>query len=129
MSARQTRWPPNLLCLSSRGAPLTAFDRRLRLLRLMRSDPALRVPMIAQALGVSEGTVRNDLNALAEERRIIRVRGGGVVLSNNDPPSGGPRNAAFATRAGINEAAKRQIGRRAAELVEDGDALLLDASS
>lgn len=95
----------------------------------MRSDPALRVPMIAQALGVSEGTVRNDLNALAEERRIIRVRGGGVVLSNNDPPSGGPRNATFATRAGINEAAKRQIGRRAAELVEDGDALLLDASS
>jgi DeoR/GlpR family transcriptional regulator of sugar metabolism len=84
--------------------------------------------MIAQALGVSEGTVRNDLNALAEQQQIIRVRGGGVLRSN-DPPQNVPRNAAFATRAGVNEAAKRRIGRRAAELVQDGDALLLDASS
>jgi DeoR/GlpR family transcriptional regulator of sugar metabolism len=76
---------------------LTAFDRRQRLLSLMRSDPPLRVPMIAQALGVSEGTVRNDLNALAEQQQIIRVRGGGV-LRNNAPPHNVPRNAAFATR-------------------------------
>jgi DeoR/GlpR family transcriptional regulator of sugar metabolism len=94
----------------------------------MRNDPALRVPMIAQALGVSEGTVRNDLNALAQQQQIIRVRGGGV-LRNSDLSQTVPHNAAFATRAGVSQAAKRQIGQRGAQLVEDGDALLLDASS
>jgi DeoR/GlpR family transcriptional regulator of sugar metabolism len=103
---------------------LTAFERRQRLLGLIRQDPALRVPEIAQQLGVSQGTVRNDLNALAEEQQIIRVHGGGVVADG-----GRPRSAVFGARAQINQAAKRLIGRRAAELVADGDALLLDASS
>jgi DeoR/GlpR family transcriptional regulator of sugar metabolism len=91
----------------------------------MRKDPALRVPEIARRLGVSQGTVRNDLNALAEEKQIIRVHGGGVVAADG----GQPRSAAFGARARVNEAAKQLIGRRVAELVADGDALLLDASS
>jgi DeoR/GlpR family transcriptional regulator of sugar metabolism len=91
----------------------------------MRKNPALRVPDIAQVLGVSHGTIRNDLNALAGEKQIIRVRGGGVALADSSLP----RGAAFAARAITNQAAKQLIGRRAAELVEDGDALLLDASS
>jgi len=91
----------------------------------MQQDPTLRVPELAGALGVSQGTVRNDLNALAEDRQIVRVHGGGVVLSAN----GMPRNAGFALRSQANAAAKQLIGTRAAELVQDGDALLLDASS
>jgi DeoR/GlpR family transcriptional regulator of sugar metabolism len=91
----------------------------------MQQDPTLRVPELADALGVSQGTVRNDLNALAEDRQIVRVHGGGVVLSAN----GVPRSAGFALRAQSNAAAKQLIGARAAELVQDGDALLLDASS
>jgi DeoR/GlpR family transcriptional regulator of sugar metabolism len=104
---------------------LTAFERRQRLLGLMRKDPALRVPQIARMLGVSEGTIRNDLNTLAEAKQIIRVRGGGVALADSSLP----RSSAFAVRASTNQGAKQLIGRRAAELVEDGDSLLLDASS
>jgi DeoR/GlpR family transcriptional regulator of sugar metabolism len=104
---------------------LTAFDRRQRLLGLMRQDPALRVPEIAQLLGVSQGTVRNDLNALADAKQIIRVRGGGVALAGSSLP----RSPAFAARASTSQAAKQLIGRQAARLVEDGDSLLLDASS
>lgn len=91
----------------------------------MQRDPSLRVPELAESLGVSQGTVRNDLNALAVERQIIRVHGGGIVLNDHALP----RGAAFALRDQTNAAAKQRIGARAAELVEDGDALLLDASS
>jgi len=104
---------------------LTAYDRRQRLLGLIRKDPALRVPEIARLLGVSQGTIRNDLNALAEEKQLIRVRGGGVALADSSLP----RSSAFAARVITNQEAKLLIGRRAAELVEDGDSLLLDASS
>jgi len=95
------------------------------LLGLMRKDSTLRVPDIARLLGVSQGTIRNDLNALAGEKQIIRVRGGGVALADSSLP----RSSAFAVRASTNQAAKQLIGRSAAELVEDGDSLLLDASS
>lgn len=104
--------------------PVPAFERRQRLLGLMQRDPTLRVSDLADQLGVSQGTVRNDLNALAAQREIVRVHGGGVVVDNSQP-----RSAAFALRAQTNAAAKQALGRHAAELVEDGDALLLDASS
>ncbi len=90
----------------------------------MQREPTLRVPELAEQLGVSQGTIRNDLNALAEEKQVIRVHGGGVPTSSRLP-----RGAAFAGRVKTNEAAKHMIGARAAELVGDGDALLLDASS
>lgn len=104
---------------------MKAFDRRQQLLSLMQRAPTLRVPELAMQLGVSPGTIRNDLNALAEEKQLIRVHGGGLVLSNRSLP----RSPAFAARAKANEAAKQQIGACAARLAEDGDALLLDASS
>jgi DeoR/GlpR family transcriptional regulator of sugar metabolism len=104
---------------------LTTFERRKRLLELLHKEPRLRVPEIADTLGVSQGTVRNDLNALAEEKSIIRVRGGAVIPADNTLTN----SSTFATRASANEEAKNSIGREAASLVEDGDAILLDASS
>ncbi len=103
---------------------MTTFERRQRLLDLLRNRPGLRVPQIAEILAVSQGTVRNDLNALAEAGQVARVRGGATVIDDSQP-----RSPAFATRARVNESAKRWIARRAADLVEDGDSILLDAST
>jgi len=102
----------------------TTFDRRKRLLALLHERPGIRVTEIAQTLDVSEGTIRNDLKALAEAKQLIRVRGGAVVTDDLSP-----RSPAFATRAKTNEAAKHCIARCAAGLVQDGDSILLDAST
>ena len=103
---------------------MTTFERRQRILALLRQQPGLRVPEMAALLEVSEGTVRNDLNALAEARQLTRVRGGAV------PADEAPyRSPAFAARARINETAKQNLARWAAALVEDGDSILLDAST
>ena len=102
----------------------TTFDRRNRLLDLLQERPGIRVAEIAQILQVTEGTVRNDLNALAEEGRLERVRGG--AIPTDDRPSYGP---GFTARLHLREAEKQLIARWAAELVEDGDTILLDAST
>jgi DeoR/GlpR family transcriptional regulator of sugar metabolism len=79
---------------------------------------------MAQALGVSEGTVRNDLNALEGEERLKRVHGG-AVLADYDQF----QNNSFIRRFQQNAAAKLAIAREATALVKDGDSIFLDASS
>ncbi len=102
---------------------MTTFERQQRLLDLLRQQPGIRVPEIARTLSVSEGTVRNDLRAMARAGQLKRVRGGAIAdgQRSNSP--------AFSARARVSEDAKRRIARWAAELVEDGDTLLFDAST
>jgi DeoR/GlpR family transcriptional regulator of sugar metabolism len=103
---------------------LTTYERRQSLLDTLRKQPGVRVPELAQALDVSEGTVRNDLNALENEGRLKRVHGG-AVLKDQDQF----QNNSFVRRYKQNVDAKLAIAREAAVLVIDGDSILLDASS
>ena len=103
---------------------MTTYGRRQSLLELLRKQPGLRVPELAIALEVSEGTVRNDLNALEQQGRLMRVHGG-AVLNRQDQF----QNNSFLRRFQQNAAAKLAIARKAAVLVNDSDSILLDASS
>ena len=103
---------------------MTTYERRQSLLEILRKQPGLRVPELAAALGVSEGTVRNDLNALELQGALMRVHGGAVLNQQEQFP-----NTSFVRRYQQNAAAKRAIAREAAVLVNEGDSILLDASS
>lgn len=103
---------------------MTSYERRQTLVDLLRRQPGLRVPEIAASLGVSVGTVRNDLNALEAEGRLTRFHGGAVLVDQQ-----GFLNTSFADRHREHMAEKEIIGRCAAHLVQDGDSILLDASS
>jgi len=94
---------------------VTTYERRQSLLEMLRKQPGLRVPEVAQALGVSEGTVRNDLNALEEEGRLKRVHGGAVLSGQNQF-----QNNSFVRRFKQNVAAKLAI---ASERPADASAL------
>ena len=103
---------------------MNTYERRQSLLELLRKQPGLRVPEIARATMVSEGTVRNDLNALEQAGRLTRMHGG-AVLSGKTPQF----DSSFGTRYQEQQAIKQSIARTASTLVEDGASLLLDASS
>ncbi|MCX6080813.1 MAG: DeoR/GlpR family DNA-binding transcription regulator [Chloroflexi bacterium] len=103
---------------------MTIYERRQILLDLLQKRPGLRVPEIAQVLEVSEGTVRNDLNAMEAEGLLMRVHGGAVL---NEQPKN--FNAAFNIRHKEHGVDKVAIAKKAAALVMDGDSLLLDSSS
>jgi ribose transport system substrate-binding protein len=106
------------------GDRLTTFERRERVLSLVRKQPGIRVVELAQQLSVSQGTIRNDLEALQEARRLARVRGGAIASDG-----GAANGAEFSARARNQYDAKLSIARWAAELVNDGDSILLDAST
>jgi DeoR/GlpR family transcriptional regulator of sugar metabolism len=100
------------------------FERRQRIVSLLREQPGVKVTELASQLGVSEGTIRNDLNTLEDRGELTRVRGGAVVPQ--DRPIISP---AFAARLRVNARAKQCIARNAAAMVGDGDSILLDAST
>ncbi len=91
---------------------------------MLRKQPGLRVSELATALGVSEGTVRNDLNALEDKGRLRRVHGGAIIIDKDQF-----QNDSFIRRYNQNIDAKQAIAREAALLVVDGDSIFLDASS
>lgn len=103
---------------------MTTFERRQKLMDILRQQPGLRVPELADLLKVSQGTIRNDLNALDEEGLVFRVRGGAAINTGEKS-----RTNSFTKRLPINTTAKKIIASRAAMLVEDGDSILMDAST
>lgn len=96
--------------------------RDSRILDALDQHGAVQVADLARDLGVSEVTIRKDLDALAERDLLRRTRGGAL------PPVRGDEGA-FTDRMRREAAAKRAIAIRAASLVEDGDVIALDTSS
>src|SRR5258706_4729217 len=103
---------------------MTTYERRQSLIETLRKQPGLRVPELAEALGVSEGTVRNDLTALEREGRLTRVHGGGVLNEQSQF-----QHNSFLSRHKENIDAKLVIAHEAALLVHDNHSILLHSST
>jgi len=98
-------------------------ERRSRLLDMIRIRGFAALEELVRELGVSESTVRRDLDALEEQGAAKRTHGG-VLYSG-----GMPRLAEFDERQPANWAAKRAIAARAAEMIGDGETVLLDGGT
>lgn len=81
------------------------------------------VAMLSQLLGVTEMTIRRDLNKLEEEQQLVRVHGGARSVPKE------MREEPLRRRLTANYEEKDRIGRLAASLVQDGDIIAMDASS
>jgi DeoR/GlpR family transcriptional regulator of sugar metabolism len=98
-------------------------DRRNRVVELIRQRGFASLPALAEALEVSESTVRRDLDFL-EESGVAQPTHGGVFYTG---PS--PKLAHFDQRQALNWDKKRQIAAAASRLIDDNDTILLDGGS
>jgi len=98
-------------------------ERRSRLLDIIRIRGFAALDELVRELGVSESTVRRDLDALEDQGSARRTHGG-VLYSG-----GMPRLAEFDDRQPANWAAKRAIAAAAATMIEDGETVLLDGGT
>ncbi len=81
------------------------------------------VTELCESFGVSAVTVRADLEELERTGQLLRTHGGAVALHL------GEGALSFSVRQRVNTQAKERIGGAAAELVSDGEAIVLDAST
>src|SRR6059036_4150992 len=92
-------------------------------LHLLESRDYVQVRELSQAFAVSEVTVRSDLTALAQQGLVARIRGGVRALQV------GQSEVGFDLRLRLEVERKRAIARAAAAMVDEGEAIALDAST
>lgn len=98
--------------------------RRLRIESIVEERGFARVRYLAHVFGVSEVTIRNDLEALAKDGQVERVQGGAIP-----GPSSLGSFRSYAEAEWTKRDEKSQIGRKAASLVSSGDVLMLDSGT
>ena len=97
-------------------------ERQQEILKLISQAGRVTVADLSQSFGVSEVTIRADLQTLASQNLIVRTHGGAVSA-----PLAPELSLALRLQQQIPQ--KNRIGTAAAELVADGDAIFLDTSS
>lgn len=103
---------------------MIAEERRAILLRDLHEKGYLEVKDIAGHLGISAATIRRDLEAMELEGQCIRTRGGAIKGGSSTT-----FEPAYDVKSQRQKEKKRSIALAAAELVKDGDTIILDAGS
>ncbi len=100
-----------------------ANERRNKILELLHEKKRVTVKGLSEKLVVSEATLRSDLNAMEKENLLLRTHGG-AILNNRIKTEN-----TFSEREKKQQEEKRKIGKKASELIVDGQCIILDASS
>jgi DeoR family galactitol utilization operon repressor len=94
-------------------------ERERIILDRLSADGSVSVGILARDLGLSEVTIRGDLRTLQEKGWISRKRGGAEAARHPD----------ILERQRISSRQKNAIARAAAELVRDGDVIMIEAGT
>jgi DeoR family transcriptional regulator, fructose operon transcriptional repressor len=113
--------------LRSQGAPevheMIPAQRRARIRGLLRERRAVRVSSLSEDLGVSEMTIRRDLERLEAEGVLVRTHGGAVLRRRM------VEEALYLDNVSANTEQKRRIAQAAAALIENGETVFLSAGT
>lgn len=96
---------------------MLAEERQRLILSMVNGRGSISITEIQRKLKVSRETIRRDLVALADSRRLRKTHGGAISLEQSEP--------AMTVRQVTNVEGKRAIGRLAASLVPDGASVIL----
>ncbi|WP_030917767.1 DeoR/GlpR family DNA-binding transcription regulator [Streptosporangium amethystogenes] len=103
---------------------MLAQQRQQAILERVRSRGGVRVADLVRELGVSDMTIRRDLEVLSERGLVEKVHGGATAAG-----SGSTEEPGFAAKSARQQAEKETIARQAARLVRPATAIALSAGT
>jgi len=103
------------------------IERQRIILGEIADRPVVTVAQIVELTGASEATIRRDINALHQDGKLRRVRGGAEAL--HPPQLVGIGGRHFSASRQMNVAQKRAIARAAVELCKDGDSIIINGGT
>lgn len=94
-------------------------DRQSKIIKIVNHHHKIEVSRLAELLEVSQVTIRKDLDCLEDEGLLVREHGYALIKNAND----------INTRLTINYDTKLKIAIRAAEMVSNGETVMLESGS
>jgi DeoR/GlpR family transcriptional regulator of sugar metabolism len=98
-------------------------ERLDRILALVQEQGRVSVTSLSDQFNVSAMTIRNDLASLEQQGLLLRTHGGAMIKPDSS------LEPAFVLRKELHATAKERIGMAAADIIQDGDSIVMDAST
>ena len=102
---------------------MLAVQRQMRIVDEVARTGGARISMLTRLLGVSDMTIRRDIDALARRGLVRRVHGGAAAGQGSSDEPG------FGAKVSRERQAKEAIGAAAAALVQPGTAIAVTAGT
>ena len=103
---------------------MLASQRRATIVAMVDEAGAVRVSDLVEQLGVSDMTIRRDIEQLAREGLLERVHGGALAIGRRSSDEPG-----FTAKSALMTRQKRAVAQAAAALVEPGSAIGISAGT
>ena len=98
-------------------------QRRARISELLQERRAVRVSSLSEVLGVSEMTIRRDLERLEAEGLLVRTHGGAALRRHM------VEEPLYLENVAANAEQKRRIAESAAALIQPGETVFLSSGT
>jgi DeoR/GlpR family transcriptional regulator of sugar metabolism len=98
-------------------------ERKRKISEFIEENKQATVAELSKLFGVSESTIRRDLEELDGQGEIQRAHGGAVAVERSAP------EPPVVHRMVENEEEKRRIGQATAQLVQDGEVIFLGSGT
>lgn len=103
---------------------MLARQRQDLILDEVERNGGARVSELVARLGVSDMTIRRDIETLARKNLVLKVHGGAAAIGERHPDEPG-----FSVKSEINTVHKSEIARTAASLVSAGATIAVSAGT
>ena len=103
----------------------STVSRRMVILSQLETNGQVSVNDLSESLGVSSVTIRNDLEQLEKKNMLLRARGGAMKIAQTHVGLDYP----LSDKQKKHLPEKREIGKKAIELIEEGNTIILDSGS
>jgi DeoR/GlpR family transcriptional regulator of sugar metabolism len=98
-------------------------ERQRKIVELVNQRLSVRVSELSKIFSVTEETIRRDLEKLEKDKLLMRSHGGAVSMEEEQSET------SYLEREITNAAEKKAIARQAIKHIEQGDQIVLDAST
>lgn len=92
-------------------------DRQTKILEIVTQQKKVEVAALSELLGVSQVTIRKDLDALESMELLVREHGYAAAKNMSD----------IGNRLAVRYDVKQKLAQAAAELVSDGETVMIES--
>jgi len=100
-----------------------AEERRKQIIKLLENKKRASVNELSQNFDVSRATIRRDLSELEKDGFLRRTHGGAILSGSSK------LEPTFKEKEDKLAIEKKSIGKKAAEIIKDGDTVFIDAGT